>query len=219
MPTVKAFLMVLSILALSFLLIGCGFIADRDAEPEEAETAEAGKLPGWLLSEHRSEQQEEEPLKPKDPDQDETDELAEPDPAEETVEPETEPTQETAAPQEPSDDHAVEADPGEPANGEEQEPQPEQVTDQVWQRGTYTGAWLDGQPHGQGTFNHPSGGTLTGNWVEGTPHGQFTLTAPDGSTDTVYFEQGQIAEAPDDHDGGEEANWWEPDSGSGGGWF
>jgi len=218
MPNIKALIIILSALTLSFLLIGCGLLPSPGAEPEEPETAEAGELPEWLLSEHRTaEREDEEPLKPKEPEEEEADEeTAEPEPAQEAAEPE--PAEEPAAQEETTDEHAMEAETEEPVEAEEKEPEPEQVTDQRWQRGTYTGKWLDGEPHGKGTYTHISGGKLTGNWEEGTPHGEFTMTAPDGSTETVRFNHGQIAEAEEADDEGEEA-WWEPGSGSGGGWF
>ncbi len=218
MPNFKTLLMILSVLTLSFLVIGCGMLTTPEAEPEDTEAAQEGELPEWLLSEHRTAQTEdEEPIKPKDPEDEE-----EPEPAEETAEPEpveAEPEEEQVAQEETDQDHVVEADIEEPEETapEEETPQPEQVTNQSWQRGTYTGEWLDGQPHGEGTFTHPSGGELTGTWVDGNPDGQFTLTDPDGETSTVHFQQGQIAEA-EDYDEEEEA-WWQPGGGSGGDWF
>ncbi len=222
MPIFKTLIMITSALILSFLLIGCGMLPSPGAEPEESETAEEGAVPEWLLSEHRTaEREDEEPLKPKDPEEDDEadevdeDETAEPEPTQEAAEPE--PAEEPAPQEEATDDHVVEAETDEPEEGEEEEPEPEHVTDQRWQRGNYTGKWLDGQPHGEGTYTHPSGGKLTGNWVEGTPDGEFTKTAPDGSTETVRFEQGQVAEDVDD--GEERESWWETGDGSSGGWF
>jgi len=216
MPKIKALAMILSVLTLSFLMIGCEMIFDRDAEPEEPETAENGELPEWLLSEHRTaREEEEEPLKPKDPEEEEAEEeeAAEPEPAEEAAEPE--PAEEQVAQEGTGDQHAVEAETEEDDQAAaEEEPEPEQVTDQRWMRGTYTGEWLDGGPHGEGTFNHPSGGQLIGNWIEGQPHGEFTRVAPDGTTDTVYFDRGEIAEAEEPVTG-DETNWWEPGTGEG----
>ncbi len=218
MPNFKTLSMIIFALALSTLLVGCGLLPSPGAEPEEPEMAEEGELPEWLLSEHRAaEREDEDPLKPKDPEEEEVDEeeTAEPEPVEEAAEPE--PAEEPATQEQTTDEHAMEAETEEPVEAEEEEPEPEQVSDQMWQRGSYTGKWLEGQPHGEGTYTHPSGGQLSGNWVEGTPDGEFTMTAPDGTTETVRFQQGQIAETEEAGDG-EEA-WWEPESGTGGGWF
>jgi len=217
MPNFKTLLMLLSALALPFIMVGCGMIPTPEAEPEEPETTTEGELPEWLLSEHRTAQkEEEEPLKPKEREEETgEEEVTEPEPVEEAAEPE--PAEEPVAEEETGEDHVVEKETDQPeeAEPEETEPEPEQVSDQRWQRGSYSGEWLDGQPHGEGTFIHPNDVKMTGNWVEGNPDGRFTITNPDGSTETKHFEQGQLADAGDE----DEEAWWNPEGGSGGGWF
>ena len=77
MLKVKALIALGLFLIFSFVIIGCETIYSVIQEPEATETAEEGKLPEWLLSEHRQfeltqVERDEEPLKPKDPEEGDT---------------------------------------------------------------------------------------------------------------------------------------------------
>lgn len=209
MPNIKALIIILSALTLSFLLIGCGILPSPEAEPEEPETVEEGTLPEWLLSEHRTaDREDEEPLKPKEPEEEDADEeeTADSESVVEAAEPE--PVEEPATQQETNDGHQIEAETEEPVAEENDDPEPREVSNRSWEQGNYSGEWLDGQPHGQGTFKHPDGGTLTGKWDAGEPTGRHTLTK-NGSTETINFDNGAAGDP-----------WWDsPGSGNGSDFF
>ncbi len=211
MPKSKGLLVLAAFLTLILLGTGCEMLAFSEAEPEEQVVAE-GKIPQWLLAEHRlvsSADDRDEALLPKDNDEEEeepAEETAEPEPAEEAAvtqpqEPDPAPQQQETAP--PADSAE------EPA---QEQPEKERVSNQKWQGGTYSGDWQDGTPNGRGTFFHPSGAELTGTWVNGNPDGQFRLTDATGKSSNVHFDKGSIVE-----NGG--SNWWSPGGNTGGGWF
>ncbi len=210
MPNLKIVFLTLIVLVISSGLIGCGMLSSQEEEPEDFTTAKEGKLPEWLLLEHRSTEWEAAgPLKPKNPENDEDDEdrdVVEPELPEETTD--AEPTQAAQRQEQPGQEHNVEAE------DQAQEPEITQVSNKEWQRGKYTGSWLEGNPHGEGTFEHPDGGKLSGNWVKGNPDGQFTKTDPDDTTETVYFSQGQIQDGPAEDEDAAESRWWEQESSS-----
>ena len=217
MPKSKGLLLVTVILILVFAGAGCGMLAAGDEELVEADVTGEGKLPQWLLAEHRgvgiAEAAEDEDLMLKDNDDEETEEpveeTAEPEPVEEATE--TQPAE--TAPPPPQQDTSGSGDSADQTPSQP-EPETENVTNRDWQGGTYTGAWENGRPNGRGTFNHPSGAQLTGTWVNGNPDGQFSLIDANGNTTRVTFDMGQIVEEASGSD------WWSPDSGgSGGSWF
>ncbi len=211
MPNLKTTFLTLIVLVISLGLIGCGMLSSQEEEPEEFTATEEGKLPEWLLLKHRSSEWEEaEPLKPKDPENDEDEDnedrdVAESELPEETTE--TEPTQAAQRQEQPGQEQSVETE------DQAQEPEITQVSNKEWQRGKYTGSWLESNPHGEGTFEHPDGGKISGTWVKGNPDGQFTKTDPDGTTETVYFSQGQVQEGPAEEEAAE-SRWWEQESSS-----
>lgn len=182
------------------MLYGCGMILSLDTTPEMGGPAEeAGKIPEWLLAKHRISEitvaeSNDEPLKPKDPD-DET-----------GVEGE-----ETEGSGNEEDDSAAEkveeketVKEREKAPAEDEEGKTERVTDKAWKEGTYTGEWQDGKPNGNGTFEHTSGGKLSGSWVNGKPHGLIRVTHPNGETETIRFDHGKVVD---------DSDWWKPGNG------
>lgn len=115
----KTFSILIAILVLSFFLTGCGLVVSRDMGTADTGTAQADKLPEWLLSEHRSTQTahddiNDEPLKPKDQEEEDeegVEDTAESDQDTSETDPQPEPTQETAAPQPaPAPDQAAGGD-------------------------------------------------------------------------------------------------------------
>ena len=213
MPNLKIAFLTVLVLLVSVGLIGCGMLSSQEEEPEEFTAPEEGGLPEWLNLEHRSiEWETAEPLKPKDTTNDEDDnneeqDLSEPELPEETTQ--TEPTQAAQRQEQPQPAQEPDTQTEEQA----QEPEVTRVSNKEWQRGKYTGAWVEDSPHGEGTFEHPDGGKLSGTWVRGNPDGQFTKTNPDGTTETVYFAQGQIQEGPAEGEA-TESRWWEQESSS-----
>lgn len=214
MAKAKALLTVLLVLTMSFLLIGCGMIGFREAEPEEQVINEAEKLPEWLLSAHRHLERDEDLLMPKDEEEEEKEEeekkeIAEPESTEETAAPE--PAQETVPSGEGTGGSGAAADVEKEVKEPVNEPKANEimnVTNESWMDGTYTGEWKDGNPHGQGTYYHPNGGSLSGNWVNGEPTGRHTLSS-NGMTRTVNFDNGDVGRT-----------WWDVDGGGGSnGWF
>ncbi len=204
MPKLKGLLVLAAILLLSLLLAGCNLLPFIGAEPDEPETLGEEGLPEWLLSEHRGARSAEAA-------EDEDELLSEDEEDEESDEDNDEPTGETAeqqptgdaAPTQPQQQEAgadTSFDSEDPAG--DQEPQTENVTDRSWRDGSYTGEWLDGSPHGRGTFTHSSGAKLAGNWLNGNPDGRIRFTDPSGRTETMTFDQGNISDS----------DWWNPDS-------
>ncbi len=203
MPKFKGLPGLAAILVLSLLVAGCNMLPFGEAEPEDPELAEEEGLPEWLLSEHRGTSsaeaaEDEDALLPKDDDEEEEENVDEDndEPAEETAAPA--PQQDTSAPQQQDPGADTSFDSEDPAG--DQEPQTEDVTNKSWRDGSYTGEWVDGRPHGRGTYNHPSGAKLAGNWVNGNPDGRVRFTDPDGRTQTMEFDRGNISES----------DWWNP---------
>lgn len=61
-----------------------------------------------------------------------------------------------------------------------------------WPNGRiYDGAWVEGQPEGQGTDIQPHGHVYQGGWQDGKRHGQGELLYPDGSRYEGSFAAGQ----------------------------
>jgi len=209
MPRSKGLLMLAAFLTLLLIGASCEMSASSEAEPEEQVVAE-GKVPQWLLAEHRFEEndEDEEALLPKDDDEaEEPAEEADPELAEEPAE-----TQPAETDPEPEQEETAEPVDSAEEPAQEEEPEKERVSNQEWRGGTYSGDWQDGAPHGRGTFYHPSGAELTGNWVNGNPDGRVRFTDTDGNTDIVIFSQGRRVD-----DGA--SDWWSPGGDTGSSWF
>lgn len=57
--------------------------------------------------------------------------------------------------------------------------------------GSFDGQWLNGVPHGQGTFNFPNGGIYQGDWLNGQRHGWGMLVWTDGMMYEGWWENNQ----------------------------
>ena len=55
---------------------------------------------------------------------------------------------------------------------------------------TYQGGWLDGQPHGEGTYTWSTGGMYQGSWQGGEKHGVGAYTWANGATYEGEWSQG-----------------------------
>jgi len=216
MPRFKTLLVSILALTLIFLLAGCQDLFSPTAEPEEEVVNGEGELPAWLLADHRTNggprevEDEEEMLKEPEEDEEADETVTEPAPEEVQPVPAEEP-----APEPAEGDHVVEGEVDGEQLGDEPEPDQEiiDVTNESFQRGSYTGKWdaTDGVPHGYGTWAR-DGGELTGEWVEGNPHGQFTVTHPDGTTEQVRFDRGTPVEDETgdwfDLEGSQDSDWF-----------
>lgn len=59
-----------------------------------------------------------------------------------------------------------------------------------WEGGTYTGEVINGLPHGEGEWSHPSGQKYIGEWERGKWHGCGTFIHPNGIAEKGYWENG-----------------------------